>query len=61
MRLSRSNEDDHRYWLMVEWTDVAAHEAFRKTPAFDEWRTLVGPFLAAVPQVEHGLDISIGF
>lgn len=60
MRLTRSHEVAGRYWLIVEWTDVAAHEAFRTTPAFARWRELVGGCFAAPPMVEHGLDIGIG-
>ena len=55
MEIQRSNEVAGRYWLFVEWTDVAAHEAFRQTPAFAEWRRLVGPTFAAPPEVEHGI------
>ena len=61
MRLLRSHEVEARYWLEVEWSDVAAHETFRETPAFAEWRALVGSFFAERPQVEHGLDLGIGF
>jgi quinol monooxygenase YgiN len=61
MRLLRSHERDARYWLIVEWTDVERHEEFRKTPAFTEWRSLVGPYFDAAPMVEHGLNIEIGF
>ncbi|MBC9033758.1 antibiotic biosynthesis monooxygenase [Sphingomonas sp. JC676] len=61
MRLLRSYETASRYWLIVEWTDVAAHEAFRATPGFAYWRSLVGDFFAAKPAVEHGLPIGISF
>jgi quinol monooxygenase YgiN len=61
MRLLRSHETAGRYWLIVEWTDVAAHEAFRATPGFARWRELVGDFFAAKPMVEHGLPLDIGF
>src|ERR1700761_5207084 len=61
MRLLPSHEVQERYWLFVEWDSVAAHEAFRETPAFAEWRTLVGGFFVEKPVVEHGLDIGIGF
>jgi quinol monooxygenase YgiN len=32
---------------------VKAHEAFRASEGFAEWRALVGPFYAAPPEVEH--------
>jgi len=53
LMLYRSAEFPSRYRLMVEWTSVAAHMAFRETPGFAEWRRLAGPFFAAPPQVEH--------
>jgi heme-degrading monooxygenase HmoA len=59
MRLLRSHEEASRYWLVIEWDDVAAHEAFRETPEFAQWRALAGPFFAGRPEVEHGLDIGI--
>ena len=61
MRLLRSHECAGRYWLIVEWRDVAAHEAFRLTPAFARWRDLVGGYFVASPSVEHGLTIGVGF
>jgi heme-degrading monooxygenase HmoA len=60
MRLLHSDEHQDRYWLLVEWDSVAAHEAFRSTSDFAEWRTLVGHFFATAPVVEHGIDIGIG-
>jgi len=61
MRLLKSHEQECGYWLIVDWTDVAAHEAFRAAPAFAEWRALAGPYFTGTPMVEHGLTISIGF
>jgi quinol monooxygenase YgiN len=61
MRLLRSHEREGRYWLIVDWRDVAAHEAFRATPAFARWRELVGPYFAGPPQVEHGIATAAGF
>ncbi|WP_213978907.1 antibiotic biosynthesis monooxygenase family protein [Sphingomonas sp. dw_22] len=59
MRLLRSHEAPACYWLIVEWADVAAHEAFRETAGFARWRELVGDFFASKPVVEHGLPIGI--
>jgi quinol monooxygenase YgiN len=61
MRLLRSYEERGRFWLVVEWQDVAAHEAFRKSAGFARWRALVGPYFAAPPVVEHGLPTGLGF
>lgn len=60
MSLARSAEVRSRYWLMVEWADIAAHEAFRQTADFAEWRRLVGACFATAPVVEHGLAIDLG-
>src|SRR3546814_19310091 len=61
MRLLRSHEVAGRFWLIVEWRDVAAHEAFRESPAFAQWRGLVGPHFAAPPAVAPGLATGGGF
>jgi len=60
MRLLHSHEQQDRYWLLVEWDSVAAHEAFRSMPDFAAWRGLVGHFFAVAPVVEHGIDLGIG-
>src|SRR3546814_14387759 len=51
MRLLRSHAVAGRFWLIVEWRDVAAPEAFRDSPAFAPWRGLVGPHFSAPPAV----------
>lgn len=61
MRIARSHEVAERFWLIVEWDDVAAHEAFRASPAFAEWRALAGLHFARAPEVEHGLATGVGF
>jgi quinol monooxygenase YgiN len=61
MRLLRSHEVAGRFWLIVEWQDVAAHEAFRQSPAFAQWRALVGPYFSSQPAVEHGMPTGVGF
>lgn len=49
----RCVETPSRYMLIVEWESVDAHEAFRGTPAFTEWRTVVGPHFAGPPSALH--------
>jgi heme-degrading monooxygenase HmoA len=47
-------ESPERYVLQIWWTSIAAHnEGFRQSPAFAQWRGIVGPFFAAPPVVEH--------
>jgi hypothetical protein len=35
------------------WITVEAHNAFRSSAAFTEWRALVGQYYAGPPEVEH--------
>lgn len=47
-------ESPERYVLQVEWDTLENHTVdFRGSPAFAEWRAIVGPFFAAPPKVEH--------
>lgn len=47
-------ETPERYLLQIRWTTLEDHTvAFRQSPAFAEWRAIVGPFFAAPPFVEH--------
>ncbi len=47
-------ESPERYILQIRWTTVEDHNVgFRESPAFAEWRAIVGPFFAGPPNVEH--------
>jgi heme-degrading monooxygenase HmoA len=47
-------ESPERYLLMIRWDTLANHtEDFRGSPAFAQWRSIVGPFFAEAPRVEH--------
>lgn len=47
-------ESPERYLLMIRWSTLENHTVdFRQSPAFTEWRSIVGPFFAQPPQVEH--------
>lgn len=47
-------ESPERYVLTVRWNTLENHITdFRGSPAFTEWRGIVGPFFAAPPTVEH--------
>lgn len=47
-------ETPERYVLMITWQTLEAHTVgFRGSPAFAEWRAIVGPFFAQPPVVEH--------
>jgi heme-degrading monooxygenase HmoA len=52
--LRRSVETPNRYVLRVEWATLEAHTVgFRGSPAFTQWRALIGPFFGAPSVVEH--------
>lgn len=54
MELQRSIEHPSRYRLLVRWQTVENHMVdFRESPAFQQWRALVGSYFAGTPRVEH--------
>lgn len=58
VRMTRGVESPSRFVLLVEWDDVDAHtKNFRETDRFTQWRTLIGPFFAGPPSVEHFTDV----
>jgi heme-degrading monooxygenase HmoA len=62
-QVQKGIESPERYLLMIRWTTLENHTVdFRESPAFLEWRGIVGPFFAAPPVVEHFhlLDQSAG-
>ncbi len=47
-------ESPGRFILIVEWESLEAHTVgFRESPAFVEWRALIGPYFLQPPHVEH--------
>ncbi|MBF9134021.1 antibiotic biosynthesis monooxygenase [Plantactinospora sp. S1510] len=59
VRMTRGIESPSRFVLLVEWDSVAAHlENFRDTERFTTWRSLIGPYFAAPPVVEHFTDVA---
>jgi heme-degrading monooxygenase HmoA len=57
IRMTRGVESPSRFVLLVEWDSLGAHEAFRASERFGEWRGHVGPHFAAPPVVEHFEDV----
>ena len=54
LRLHRGVESPDRYLLLVEWDTLEDHTVgFRESPAFTEWRSHIGPFFDAPPEVDH--------
>jgi len=53
-KVNKGIESPERYLLMIFWETLENHTVdFRESPAFTEWRAIVGPFFAAPPVVEH--------
>jgi heme-degrading monooxygenase HmoA len=53
-KVNRCMETPERYVLQIFWTTLEDHTiGFRQSPAFAEWRAIVGPFFASPPMVEH--------
>lgn len=52
--LSRVIEDPLQFRLLVGWDSLDDHMvSFRSSPGFAQWRSLVDPFFAEPPRVEH--------
>lgn len=53
-KVNHSLETPERYLLQIFWETLEDHtEGFRQSPAFSQWRGIVGPFFASAPAVEH--------
>jgi len=53
VRLTQGVETPTNFVLLVEWTDVAAHERYRATDHFATWRAAIGPYVAGPAAVQH--------
>jgi len=53
-KVNKGVESPERYVLMIFWDTLENHTVdFRGSPAFQQWRAVVGPYFAAPPAVEH--------
>ena len=53
-KVNHSQESPGRYLLMNYWDTLENRTVdFRESPAFTEWRSIVGPFFLKPPVVEH--------
>ena len=53
-KINKGIESPDRYVLMIYWETLENHTVdFRGSPAFADWRAIVGPFFAGPPAVEH--------
>ncbi|MEC5212092.1 heme-degrading monooxygenase HmoA [Polaromonas sp. CG_9.5] len=52
--INKGIESPERYILQIFWATLENHTIdFRESPAFADWRAIVGPFFAGPPTVEH--------
>lgn len=52
--LKKSMEQEDKYLLLVTWETIEDHEeGFRKSEAYQEWKTLLHHFYEPFPTVEH--------
>ena len=59
VRMTHGVESPSRFVLLVEWESIEAHEEkFRNSDRFTQWRTLIGPYFAKPPLVEHFNDVA---
>ncbi len=53
-KVNKGVESPERYILQIFWDTLEDHTVgFRESPAFAQWRAIVGPFFAGPPVVEH--------
>ena len=53
-KVNKGIENPERYILQIFWEALEDHTVgFRESPAFAQWRAIVGPFFANPPVVEH--------
>lgn len=59
-RLHRCLEAESKYLLTVEWERLEDHiEGFRRSPEYQEWRTLLHHFYDPFPVVEHYTEVAL--
>ncbi len=52
-RLGRGVEQPGTFILLLEWESVDHHLALTKTPAFDRFKALAGPYFAGPSNMAH--------
>jgi heme-degrading monooxygenase HmoA len=58
IRIARGVETSTRFDLIVEWDSIEAHQEFTTTKRFGEWLSLISPYFASAPVVEHFTDLT---
>lgn len=53
-KINHGIENPERYILQIFWETLENHTVdFRQSPAFNDWRAIVGGYFAVPPSVEH--------
>ena len=52
-RLTQGVETPTNFVLLVEWADLGAHERYRATDQYAQWRAAIGPHVAGPASVQH--------
>jgi quinol monooxygenase YgiN len=53
LKLTQGVETPTQFVMMVEWTDLEAHERFRETEGYARWRAAIGPFVSGPARIQH--------
>ncbi len=53
VRIGRGVENPSKFILLLEWESVEHHVAMTKTPAFDQFKQIAGPYFAGPSIMEH--------
>lgn len=54
--IRRQEENPSTYLLLIRWSSIDAHMAFRETELFTKWRELTHHFYVEAPRVTHFHD-----
>ena len=58
--LQKCMEQDHKYILLVEWETIESHTiGFRKSEAYQKWKTLLHHYYEPFPVVEHYQSVDL--
>jgi heme-degrading monooxygenase HmoA len=53
VEVRRQEENGSIYLLLIRWSSIEAHMAWRATEDFEQWRLLTHPFYLERPHVTH--------
>ena len=53
IRLMKGHENPDKYLLLIDWESVDHHVEFTKQRGIEDFRSLIGGFMAGKPAMEH--------